>query len=92
MWRVDTGPLKGRQNDQLTAADWLKRRASAPVEVLRPEEKYEGTDRPLEVSMPDEAPGRVQQLRDPGIFKEGGKSYLLYSIAGESGLAIGELR
>jgi hypothetical protein len=30
-------------------------------------------------------------LRDPGIFVEGGKTYLLYSIAGESGIAIGEL-
>jgi hypothetical protein len=30
--------------------------------------------------------------QDPGIFREDGKTYLLYSIAGESGIAIAELR
>ena len=40
---------------------------------------------------PDEAPGRVRQLRDPAIFREDRKTYLLYSVAGESGLAIAEL-
>lgn len=35
--------------------------------------------------------GRVRQLRDPGIFFENGKTYLLHSIAGESALAISEL-
>jgi hypothetical protein len=43
------------------------------------------------LSAPDEAPGRVRQLRDPGIFKESGRTHLLYSIAGESGLAIAEV-
>lgn len=90
--RIGDRPERILLSETRLAADWLKWRASMPVEVLRPEKKYEGADRPLEVSMPDEAPSRVQQLRDPGIFKEGGKSYLLYSIAGESGLAIGELR
>jgi len=31
------------------------------------------------------------KLGDPGIFKESGRTYLVYSIAGESGLAIAEL-
>jgi len=90
--RIGDRPERILRSETRLTADWLKWRASAPVEVLRPEEAYEGTDKPLEISMPDEAPGRVRQLRDPGIFKEGGKSYLLYSIAGESGLAIGEWR
>jgi hypothetical protein len=34
----------------------------------------------------------VNQLRDPAIFKENGKIYLLYAVAGEQGIAIGELR
>jgi hypothetical protein len=34
----------------------------------------------------------VRQLRDPAIFREDGKTYLLYSIAGESGIAVAELR
>jgi hypothetical protein len=72
--------------------DWQDWRGSAPVTLLSPERSYEGADRPLEASKPDEAPGRVRQLRDPAIFREDGKTYLIYSIAGESGLAIAELR
>jgi hypothetical protein len=59
--------------------------------VLSPERSYEGADLPLEVSRPDEAPGRVRQLRDPAIFREHRRTYLVYSIAGESGLAVAEL-
>jgi hypothetical protein len=33
----------------------------------------------------------VNQLRDPAIFEEDGRIYLLYAIAGEQGIAIGEL-
>ncbi len=35
--------------------------------------------------------GRVNQLRDPAIFEEDGRSFLLYTMAGESGIAIAEL-
>jgi hypothetical protein len=34
----------------------------------------------------------VRQLRDPAIFEEDGRRYLLYSVAGEQGIAIGEFR
>jgi hypothetical protein len=34
----------------------------------------------------------VNQLRDPAIFEDSGKIYLLYTVAGEQGIAIGELR
>jgi hypothetical protein len=30
-------------------------------------------------------------VRDPGIFREGGDTYLLYSVAGEYGIAIARL-
>jgi hypothetical protein len=33
----------------------------------------------------------VRQLRDPAIFCEHERTFLLYSIAGESGIAIAEL-
>jgi hypothetical protein len=72
-------------------SNWSEWRASEPVTILSPERGYEGADRPLEVSKPDHAPGRVRQLRDPAIFREGKKTYLLYSVAGESGIAIAEL-
>ena len=33
----------------------------------------------------------VRQLRDPYIYKDGGKTYLLYAVAGETGIAIAEV-
>jgi hypothetical protein len=90
--RIGDRPERILLSETRLTRDWSAWRASRPVDVLSPDQGYEGSDRPLEVSMPDEAPGRVRQLRDPGVFKEGGRTYLLYSIAGESGLAIGELR
>ena len=71
--------------------DWKQWRASPPETVIGPEKDYEGADRPLETSKIDLAPGRVRELRDPAIFRESGKTYLLYTIAGESGIAIAEL-
>jgi hypothetical protein len=35
--------------------------------------------------------GHVNQLRDPAIFEEDGRTYLLYAVAGESGIAIAEI-
>jgi hypothetical protein len=32
--------------------------------------------------------GRVNQLRDPALFEENGVVYLLYAVAGESGIAL----
>ena len=59
--------------------------------ILSPDREYEGGELPLEASAPDDAPGRVRQLRDPAIYREGSRTYLVYSIAGESGLAMAEL-
>lgn len=72
-------------------SDWMEWRGSEPATVLMPATTYEGASRPIETSRPDEAQD-VHQLRDPAIYREGKRTYLLYSIAGESGLAIAELR
>ena len=71
--------------------DWLHWRAAAPQTLLTPETEYEGVDCPLEPSQRGAAGHRVHQLRDPCVFEEEGRAYLLYSVAGESGIAIGEL-
>jgi len=71
--------------------DWTNWRESAPVRVLRPETVYEGDNLPNEPSVRDWAPLPVQQLRDPAIFRENGETHLLYSVAGEYGLAIARL-
>ena len=71
--------------------DWTRWRESAPQILLEPETPYEGADLPLEASRRGAAPGRVRQLRDPCIYREGGRTYLLYAVAGESGIALAEL-
>ena len=71
--------------------DWATWGASAPEVVLEPETVYEGGDLPLEPSRRGLVTGPVRQLRDPAIYREGGRTYMLYAVAGESGIAIGEL-
>jgi hypothetical protein len=56
--------------------DWTDWQVSEPVTVLNPEMTYEGSDRPLEASEPNDAPHRVRQLRDPAVFREGRQVYL----------------
>lgn len=70
---------------------WESWRATDPIEVLRPEFDWEGADAPVEPSRRSVAYGMVNQLRDPAIFEEDGRTYLLYAVAGESGIAISEL-
>jgi hypothetical protein len=71
--------------------DWQNWTPTEPTDVVLPEEAYEGADLPLAVSKIGVAKTRVRELRDPAIFEENGKMYLLYSVAGESGIAMGEL-
>jgi hypothetical protein len=71
--------------------DWITWKASAPVEVLRPETAYECTNLPIAPSAPGEIEGPARQLRDPAVFDEDGKVFLFYSICGEQGLAAAEL-
>jgi hypothetical protein len=73
------------------AGDWQGWKASAPVELLRPEASYECADLSTAPSAAGEIEGKARQLRDPGIFEEAGKGFLFYSICGEQGLAAAEL-
>jgi hypothetical protein len=71
--------------------DWHKWQAGTPATLLAPETEYEGADCPVEPSERGSVHHPVHQLRDPCIFEDEGKKYLLYSVAGECGIAIGEL-
>jgi hypothetical protein len=74
------------------SGDWMAWSETEPVEVLRPEREWEGADAPLVPSLRSTAYGRVNQLRDPAVFEEDGRIYLLYAVAGESGIAIAEIK
>ena len=75
------------------SGDWTSWREAPGVEVLRPERDWEGADAPLEPSVRSTAYGHVNQLRDPAIFEDAasGRVFLLYAVAGESGIAIAEV-
>jgi hypothetical protein len=70
---------------------WPHWRPSEPEVVLQPERPYEGADEPLLPSRggPIDVPAR--QLRDPAVFREDGRTYLLYAVAGERGIAVAAL-
>jgi len=72
--------------------DWNQWKAGPVEEVIKPEEPYEGADLPVVASEGGKVMTRVHAVRDPAIFKEDGHTYLLYSVAGESGIAIAELK
>jgi hypothetical protein len=71
--------------------NWQDWTWSEPVTILEPEQDYEGGNLPLVPSERGSIHEPVRQLRDPCIFQEAGKIYLLYAVAGEAGIAIAEI-
>ena len=59
--------------------------------VLFPEFNWEGANLPLNRSRAGASKGRENAVRDPSIFLYDGQTYLLYAVAGESGIAIAKL-
>lgn len=76
--------------------DWKTWRLSPQVTVLLPEMDYEGGRMPLGAptnqDMQKMPRALFRELRDPCIFRDEGKTYLLYSVAGEGGIAGAILR
>jgi len=70
---------------------WMDWQESERVEIMRPETEWEGAELAIVPSRGGHIDERVNQLRDPTIFEEDGKVYLLYSVAGERGIAIAQL-
>jgi hypothetical protein len=89
--RVGDAPERVLLSTVELEGDWSTWRAGEPIDVLSPELPWEGADLPLQPSVRDAINVRVRQLRDPAIFGEDGRSYLLYAVAGESGIAIAAL-
>lgn len=73
-------------------ADWRSWEVVGEEEVLRPEMPYEGAGLPVRPSRHGAARRAGENaLRDPAIFEEDGRTWLLYSFAGERGIALAEL-
>ena len=70
------------------SSDWMNWKESEAVVVLKPEFDWEGANAPIEPSVRSTAYGQVNQLRDPALHVEDGVVYLLYAVAGESGIAL----
>jgi hypothetical protein len=71
--------------------DWQNWQPGDPMDVLKPELDYEGVNEPLIPSSFGAIHGPAHQLRDPAIYTENDRIFMLYSCAGESSLAIAEL-
>jgi hypothetical protein len=89
--RVGDTPERIFRSTVEVSGDWNTWRESEPVEVLRPERAWEGADEPLTPSRRGALASAANQLRDPCVFDEEGRLFLLYSVAGESGIGIAEL-
>ena len=71
--------------------DWTKWSETQRIRVFRPERPWEGADAPLAPSLRSTAYGRVNQRRDPAVFElANGRTFGLYAVSGESGIAIAE--
>ncbi|MEL6410432.1 MAG: hypothetical protein AAGK67_11650 [Pseudomonadota bacterium] len=73
------------------ALDWQDWTLENVQELLRPKKDWEGANEPLVASEIGIINGAANQLRDPAFFSDDGRDYLVYSVAGESGLALAEL-
>ena len=69
--------------------DWMDWKPTEPITVLFPEKKWEGSELRAKVSKYG-ATGPTRALRDPAIYVEDDKVFLLYSIKGEQGIGIAE--
>lgn len=63
----------------------------SPRLVLMPETGYEGVHLPCAPSQFGSTRGFENAVRDPYVFRENGRLYLLYCVMGERGIAVAEL-
>jgi hypothetical protein len=73
-------------------AGWEEWRGCRPAEVLQSERDWEGVEEPLVRSEGGSKHEPVHELRDPYVHEENGRAYLFYSVAGEQGIGLAEVR
>lgn len=73
------------------SGDWRKWSQCAPeIEILRPDLSWEGADLPIEPGLTG-AVSFTNALRDPEIFVEDGRIWVVYSGGGEWALGLAEM-
>ena len=89
-WRRTLGLLDAsrRRARKDLALDWETWRASDPIEVRRAVEEWEGGALPALPSVRSAINRPANQLRDPFLFEDLGRRFLVYALAGEAGLGI----
>jgi hypothetical protein len=70
--------------------------ASGLIEIMRPQDQWEGADLPVTPSVIGFAPTQLHQLRDPTFFTDtasntDGNTYLVYVGGGESGIGLARI-
>ena len=82
---VDLGAMASKWN-----SDAVSIVSSPPDSVLHPTENYEGGNLPSAASVCGAVYSPVRQLRDPHVYEDTltGTLHLIYSVAGEQGLAV----
>lgn len=89
--RVGDAPESVLHSTIDVSGDWMNWKEEGEALVLKPEGDWEGAGAPLEPSQRSYVNAHVNQLRDPAIFEEDGRLYLLYAVAGEGGIGIAEV-
>jgi hypothetical protein len=89
--RVGDVPERILCSTLLRHENWHEWTVGPEAEIHRPLQSWEGSRQPLIPSRYGESKQPANQLRDPAIYAENNRIYLLYAIAGEQGIAIGEL-
>ena len=70
--------------------DWV---ATYPLELMRAEQPWEGSELPLQASLRGETRKPINDLRDPDIFVDSdGQIYLLYVASGEQSIGLVRLQ
>ena len=89
--RVGDAPERILHSRVWLDGEWTQWHEGAARVVLEPELAWEGAGMSIEPSVRGEINRLVRQLRDPCLYEEGGRTYLLYCGGGESAIGIAEV-
>ena len=89
--RVGDAPERILHSHVRIDGEWTQWHDEGAHAVLEPEHDWEGVGLPVEPSARGEVTRLARQLRDPCVYEENGRIYLLYCGGGESGIGIAEV-